>query len=238
MEQYTESTISPVFREEPSIIASYEKGWKLLWGNLGIVLLVWVVSTLISGGVSIVFGYLQGSGSISESIISIIWSVGSFIFYFFIAYPIQIGVIYFMIKIARGDNAELKDIFEVFNHYGSVLAMMILLGLILLAGFILLIIPGIILGLRLYYTPFVMMEQRLGAIDAIKASWKMTRGHGGQVFLLFLLGIPIAIGGLIALVIGIIPASLWISLAFAVFYTQLNPRVPVPVDEYAPIIAQ
>jgi len=114
---------------------------------------------------------------------------------------------------------------------------MILLGLILIAGFILLIIPGIILGIRLYYTPFVLIEQKLGAIDAIKASWEMTRGHGGQVFLLFLLAIPITIGGFIALLIGVIPASLWIALAFAYFYTQLNPRAPMPVEEYPPITA-
>jgi len=234
MEQVTEPTFSPVMHEEPSVIASYEKGWKLLWGNLGIVLLVWLVSTLIGGGIGSIFSYLQDSASVSSIIF---WNLASAIYFFFVAYPIQIGVIYFTIRIARGENAELKDIFDAFNHYGSVLLMMILLGLIISVGFILLIIPGIILGLRLYYTPFILIEQRLGAIDAIKASWEMTRGHGGQMFLMFLLGIPIMIGGLIALIIGVIPASLWMSLAFAVFYTQLNPRAPVPVDEYPPITA-
>lgn len=234
MEQVTEPTFSPIMHEEPSVIASFEKGWKLLWGNFGIILLVWIVSTLISVSVSLVSGFLPDSGSTGTAIF---WGIVLFIFNFFIAYPVQIGVIYFMIKIARGDNAELKDIFEAFNHYGSALLMMILLGLIIGIGFLLLIIPGIILGLRLYYTPFILIDQKLGAVDAIKASWEMTRGHGGQVFLMFLLGIPIMIGGMIALIIGIIPASLWMSLAFAVFYTQLNPRAPVPVEEYPPITA-
>ena len=178
------------------------------------------------------FGFLQEGGSIGSSVF---WNIASFVFYFFIAYPVQIGVLYFTVRIARGDNAELKDIFEVFNHYGSALLMMILLGLIIGVGFLLLIIPGIILGIRLYYTPFVLMEQRLGAVDALKASWEMTRGHGGQIFLMYLLAIPIAIGGMIAMIIGIIPASLWIMLAFAVFYTQINPRAHVPADEYPPI---
>lgn len=56
------------------------------------------------------------------------------------------------------------------------------------------------------------------AIEAVKESWRMTTGHALTVFLIGLVAIPIAIAGLIVLGVGIIPAIMWIELAFASLY--------------------
>ena len=225
----TEPTQAPFFRETPSVTTSYEKGWQLLWANFGIILLVWIVSILISGGGSIIFGLLQNTDSVG---LSIYWSIASLLFTFLVAGPIEFGVIYFMIRVVRGENAEVKDIFEPFNNYGNVLLAMILLAVIVVVGFIVLIIPGIIFCIRLYYAPYILVDKRTGAFEAIRESWLITRGHFWRIFLMALMAIPIVIGGLIALVVGIIPAALWINLAFAVLYTQLNPSVPQPAEEF------
>lgn len=64
-------------------------------------------------------------------------------------------------------------------------------------------------------------------VDAVKKSWEMTTGHTVTIFLIGLLAIPIVILGILLLVIGLIPAGMWIEGAFASIYftvdKQLNP---------------
>jgi hypothetical protein len=50
----------------------------------------------------------------------------------------------------------------------------------------------------------------------------MTRGHAGTIFLMGLLAIPVALLGLICLVVGIIPAAMWIQTAFASMYHAVS----------------
>jgi hypothetical protein len=60
------------------------------------------------------------------------------------------------------------------------------------------------------------------AIKAVKESWRMTDGHALNVFLIGLLAIFIALAGLICLIVGIIPAVIWIELAFASLYHAVS----------------
>jgi uncharacterized membrane protein len=107
------------------------------------------------------------------------------------------------------------------NYWNAVLASL-LVGAIIFIGFILLIIPGIIFACKLAFTPYLVVERNMDVIEAIKASWNMTRGHAWKVFFIGLLAIPIAIVGLCLLLIGIIPAIMWITLAFASLYHAVS----------------
>jgi hypothetical protein len=62
----------------------------------------------------------------------------------------------------------------------------------------------------------------MAVIEAVKKSWSMTNGHAWTVFLIFLLGIPISIVGLLCLVVGIIPAIMWITATFASLYHAVS----------------
>lgn len=53
----------------------------------------------------------------------------------------------------------------------------ILLALIVLAGLLLLIIPGLYLALRLSYTLAIVANEDLGPIDSLKRSWELTKGN-------------------------------------------------------------
>jgi len=50
----------------------------------------------------------------------------------------------------------------------------------------------------------------------------LTRGHTKKVILMSLLAIPIVIAGLICLIVGIIPAIMWIQAAFASLYHAVS----------------
>ncbi len=59
-------------------------------------------------------------------------------------------------------------------------------------------------------------------IDAVKESWRMTRGHAWKVFFIGLLGIPIFFAGLLCFVVGIIISIMWIKLAGASLYHAVS----------------
>jgi hypothetical protein len=84
-------------------------------------------------------------------------------------------------------------------------------------GFLLLVVPGIILAVGLCFVPYVVIERGKWPIEALKESWGITKGHKWQLFLLGLALLGINLLGLMALVVGVfvtIPIS-WLAVAHA-----------------------
>lgn len=89
-------------------------------------------------------------------------------------------------------------------------------------GLLLLIIPGIFLMIRWGMYPFLMVDKGLGPIEALKTSWHMTRGHGWNLFLFYVLAMLISVLGLIALGVGIFVAAPVVALASLWVYRFLD----------------
>lgn len=108
------------------------------------------------------------------------------------------------------------------QHYFSMLGASILQSVIILIGFVLLIIPGIIAALLLSFTQLSLVDKNLSSINALKESYRLARPHLWKLFLFMLSLALLNILGLIALVIGLlvtIPVSL-ISVAYV--YKKLS----------------
>jgi uncharacterized membrane protein len=102
----------------------------------------------------------------------------------------------------------------------------ILLAIILIVGFLLLIVPGVIAAVGLGFSPYLVVDRAKGPIEALKESWRITKGHKWQLFLLGLVIIGINILGLLALVVGLlvsIPVS-WLAVTHA--YRTLQAHAP------------
>jgi hypothetical protein len=66
----------------------------------------------------------------------------------------------------------------------------LLIGVIVLFGFVLLIIPGILLGIRLFWADEYALVLESGPVRSIRDSWNLTRGRGWRIFSFqFLLGL-------------------------------------------------
>jgi uncharacterized membrane protein len=159
------------------------------------------------------------------------------IFYFT---PLTIGLFFVFMKAARGQNVEIGSLFEAFRNYGNVLIVGILYTLFsvvssLIIGFLAIAIPVlgiiialawiiamIIIGCRLSFVPYLLTDRKMNAIDSITTSWQWTNGHAGEVFLIGLLSFPIIIAGFICLVIGIIPAAMWVYTALGSLYHAVS----------------
>lgn len=116
------------------------------------------------------------------------------------------------------------------NYLHIILANLLVFALVVL-GFFALIIPGIIIGCRLAFVSYIVMDKKLDPIEAVEMSWRMTRGHGWKIFFMGFVSIFIIIFGLLMLIVGIFPAIIWISSSFAALYESVLRKMEVTVEQ-------
>jgi uncharacterized membrane protein len=120
------------------------------------------------------------------------------------------------------------------NYLHIILANLLVFALVVL-GIFALIIPGIIIGCRLAFVSYIVMDKKLDPIEAVELSWKLTRGHGWQIFLMGFVSIFIIFFGLLMLIVGIFPAIMWVCSSFAALYESVlrekEPPVEIPAAE-------
>ena len=118
----------------------------------------------------------------------------------FISGPIGYSVSWVFLKAVRREKIEIKDMFAVFerNYWNAVIAGLVT-TVIIVIGIFMLIVPGIIFACRLAFVPFLVIDQEMEALEALKASWAMTKGHGWTVFFMGLLAFLLVIAGLISI---------------------------------------
>lgn len=139
--------------------------------------------------------------------------------YLFLFVPIiKYGANYLFVQAVYDRKIELKDIFIGFNNYLNIVLVNLLVVSLIGIGMIALIIPGIIIACRLAFVSYLVMDKNLDPIAAIETSWKMTKGYGWEIFLLAITSIFIFFLGLLALIVGVFPAIIWIKASFASLY--------------------
>jgi uncharacterized membrane protein len=164
-----------------------------------------------------------------ERYASMLWNTVTFIFGILISGPVSFGMSYASLKAARAQKVEIMDLFMAFKNYGNAVGAYVLMTLIVIGGFILLIVPGIIFACKLAFVPFLVTDKQMGAVAAIQASWRMTNGHAGTIFLMGLLSIPLFIAGVICLGVGVFIAGMWVNVASASLYYAVTGKDAPPV---------
>ena len=145
--------------------------------------------------------------------------------------PVSYGSSWVFLKAVRGEPYRVQDIFFAYQSFGNVLLANLLVILIVGAGFVMLIVPGIIFACKLAFVPYLVMDKKMEAVEAVRKSWKMTNGYSGTIFLMGIVSFFVGLGGLICFIIGIFPAVIWIDLAFACIYWVVakKPEASFPV---------
>lgn len=209
---------------EPTVEACYKNGWQELWRHFLELLLIVIISFAISLPTwgSYIFEGMESIRSLFLIFLCISYGLFTFVYSIMLLNPIKYGVAFAYLKASRGDRLEVKDMFDVFKNYWNAVLANLLVSVIIGVGFVFLIVPGIILACKLAFVPYLIVDRKMDVIKAVKESWFLTDGHAWKVFLIALLGIPIAIVGLLLFGIGIIIAVMWIGLAFASLYHAVS----------------
>jgi uncharacterized membrane protein len=154
-----------------------------------------------------------------------------------------------MIKIALGFCDERKPAFSTlfdvsWNCFWRYLGAAILYGLIMLGGFILFIVPGVIWSVKYSLCFYFIVDKGFGPVEAIKASGRTTMGVKWELFGFGILCGLINLLGLLCLFVGIFATYPTTLVANALVYRQLVAQTPeldefgIPVPIVNPILQQ
>lgn len=123
--------------------------------------------------------------------------------------------------------------FDFFGAFGRVnLVQLVLAALIVgiatLIGFILLIVPGLIVMFLTYLTTYAVVDADRSAIEGIKHSVRLTTQNVGPALMLGALNVLVVIAGVIALCVGLIVALPVTIFATAYAYRAFNGQPVAP----------
>lgn len=94
-----------------------------------------------------------------------------------------VALTYAYLSSARRKKLDLAAVFApVPPLYWRMFLLNLLVMLAVIGGLLLLIVPGIIIGLRLSLAPYYLVDKNLGVMEAYKASWHATNGHLGKLW--------------------------------------------------------
>lgn len=206
-------------------------GWdtfvKRPWFFIGVTLLIIIVNSLVSRtfpGVS----WTQQTGFL----ISVHYMFGTIV-NFILQIFVGMGTIALYLR-AHDDVtlAQIKDLWHpapFVRYLGLSLLLLVILGI----GFVLLIIPGIILSIMFQFAPYLVIDKGLGPIEALKESARLTKGYKWKLLRFNICYIGVLIVGAICLVVGLLAAMPIMLLATAHVYRTLGstPAETLPVQQ-------
>ena len=197
----------------PAVDSAYGHGWEKMKKYFLDLFLI----TIIVGVVWIPLAMIRSLDG-QETAGGVVLSIFGIAYWLLLFAPIDYGSAFVFLKSVRGEQFEVKDMFLAFENYMNVVLANLLVSAIVAIGIFLLIVPGIIFACKLAFVKYLVIDRKMDPVEAVKESWRMTRGYAGKIFLMGLLAIPLFIAGLICMVVGIIPAIMWIRCAFASMY--------------------
>jgi uncharacterized membrane protein len=204
---------------EPTVSGVYGHSWEVMKKYFPELLLVVIVETLFSlplGLAGILFEPMF-TGMVETGLVQVLYIIVVLI-------PVSYGVSWVYLQAVRREAFHIRDIFFAYQSFGNILLANLLVFLIVGLGFAMLIIPGIIFACKLSFVPYLVMDKKMEAVEAVRKSWHMTKGHTGTIFMMVVTAVFVGLAGLICFGVGIIPATIWIMLAFAAIYFSVDAK--------------
>lgn len=134
---------------------------------------------------------------------------------------------YLELQAAKGKAMSIGSVFsDSMRYYWRLWGLLILMGLIILVGFLALIVPGIIFIRRYFLAPYFLLDRDLDIGAALKASAKVSKGHGGAIWNIIGVMVLLSLAGIIPILGGLISSLLLMlyACAPAMRYLELSPK--------------
>jgi len=121
-----------------------------------------------------------------------------------LVYPLGIGLGLLGIRRAAGKDTPLSTLWEPYSQFIPLVVMLVLMGLLIVGGFFLLVLPGIYLAVAYSFAPYLMIEKNMGVWEALETSRKAITTCWWRYFGLLLIAVLLFIVGTIPLIIGLV----------------------------------
>ncbi len=203
--------------------------WRIFKDNIGLLLGAVVVTAVVS---NVTDKFLEnaevplvGNLGIAGILLYLGLAFGSLVLDIFL----NLGLTIIALNIVTGRPASFGQLFAGGPFlFRSVVATIIFL-LLFLCGFVLLIVPAIIVLLMFGFFDYLIVDQNAGIIDSLTLSKTITTGNKVALFVLGLAAIGIILLGLLACLIGVIFSAAYLQIVAAVAYRKMA-GLPIVLD--------
>ena len=205
------------------------QGWETL-KRQPILAVALFIMYMIPNVASVASSIVGSTGLFADSTILLAgMQVSSSLFAMVVSAFLQVGLLRMQLVAARGEEASLGLLFSGADRFLPMIGYSLLSALLIMLGFVLFIIPGVILSLGFALGPYYLVDQQKGVVDSLKSSWEATSGNRGDLFLFGLVSACLILLGLCACVIGVFGTASVVMLALAVIYLRrAGQAVPQP----------
>lgn len=187
----------------------FKKNWKLL----GVIALVVFAINVVGNSITTnLRNNAPGLGSL--------FSLGITILSIFIS----MGWINVLLKVVRTGSATYQDMYNLQDKFWNYLLGTLYSGLIVMLGFLLLIVPGIIWSIKYMFVPYVIVDKNLTATKALEASANMTNGIKWKLFSYWLGFVLLNILGAVLAGVGLIITVPLTTISAVLIYESLQEK--------------
>lgn len=205
--------------EKFSINEAIHFGWNTMKSNIGFFIGLLIFVFLFSS----LFSIIAAKATEANIFLGIIFYIADFS----LSIIISIGLVKIALRFCDNEKGRFADLFSQYPLFPQYLVGSILYGLIVFAGTILLIIPGIIWGIQFCFYDYFIVDKGLGPIEALKRSSAITRGVKWDLFLFFLILSGINLLGALCLLIGLFVTIPTTMVALAFVYRKLMAQAEI-----------
>ncbi len=211
-------------RPQLDVGSSIGYGWKKFTENVGPFLILMIVVFLAT----VVLSFIQqiivpDRGGFGVLILSLVVSIVVYV----ISMIVQAGVYRAGLGVTQGITPSVSQLTETSNM-GTYILTQILVGIGLIIGFVLCIVPGLIWLVFTAYAGIFALDKGLDPIESITASFNHVKENFGQVFLILFVSYLVYIAGVCLCGVGWL-ASAPIALVSIIYsYRALNNELVTP----------
>jgi len=134
----------------------------------------------------------------------------------------DVGATRMVLEAVRGRAPTFATLFGGGDRFLPLLGLNLLMFSAIALGFVLLVVPGIILALGLSLSKFYLIDAGMGPVEAMKASWSATRGQKGEVMALSAAGFGLTLLGLLMCCVGTLVTIPLYYIAFAIAFVRMS----------------
>jgi uncharacterized membrane protein len=140
-----------------------------------------------------------------------------------LAGPLYLGFSCYFLNFKRGNSPKPEDLFSGFKNLGGSISLYFIMGIFIFLWSLLLIIPGIIAGIRYSMSFYALCDNPdSGAMNALHKSKELMKGNKMQLFLLWLSFLGWAVCCIFTFGIGFLWLIPYMTVSMVNFYEQMS----------------
>ena len=187
---------------------------EIISGNLGTILLPYIIVGLISFVVSFFLTVLLGTSEEISILVTLVTPL--------ILYPLELGVLKYIMKFVRKEKCDLNIIFDFYKMFLPAIGLTILITLFTSLWSLLFIIPGIIASYSYMMANYLMVDGENDPMECIKKSKAMMKGYKMDLFVFHLSFLGWILLSVLTFGLLFIYVGPYMNVAQILYYEELN----------------